>query len=168
MRGLARCVRACRRWCVGPNADTLSKNAPPPASEARLWGEALGERLARGERVVVRTEGHSMWPALRNGRHVVVRPLARGGVRCGDVVLATIGGRPVLHRVVGVRRGAVLLKGDARPRPDGWVPRGAVVGAIDPGVWPGLVATASRLGGAPLARVLGWLRRRSATGFDRG
>jgi hypothetical protein len=144
------------------SADIASDYSLEAGASARFWREALGQRLARGERLVLRAEGHSMWPTFRDGRHVVVGPLPEGGPRCGEVVLATLAGRLVLHRVVGVRADALLLKGDARPRPDGWVPRVLVVGCVDPGPAPRLVAGLSRLAGPLTARVLGWLRRRIA------
>ncbi len=150
-------------------------------SAAALWREGLRERLAGGGGVVLLAQGHSMWPLHRDGRHVVVagldapqgrltcgRPViglrtrfVRTGpsLRVGDVVLARgERGPTVLHRVVGLRRDAALLKGDANPRADGWVPHDHLVGRADPGPAPRLVAALSRFAGPWLARALGRLR----------
>jgi hypothetical protein len=42
-------------------------------------------------------------------------------------VAVVLGGTLVIHRVVGVRDGAILLMGDAHSVPDGWVQATEVV-----------------------------------------
>jgi hypothetical protein len=69
-----------------------------------------------------------MGPLARRGDAFLFEPLARGGARFGDVVLAVAGGRAVTHRVVGRRGGLLILKGDASPHRDAPVRRVDIVG----------------------------------------
>lgn len=75
--------------------------------------------------VELRAGGWSMRPVLRPGDTVRIE---RRSARLGEIVLAVIQGRPVLHRLVQRRAGRALLHGDARPRPDGWVPVADLLG----------------------------------------
>jgi signal peptidase len=74
----------------------------------------------------------SMQPRIPIGSLVLARPLGAAQVRVGQVVMfkppapfTTPGDRPVVHRVVSVRRvdGVLALqtKGDANSAPDPWV-----------------------------------------------
>lgn len=84
-------------------------------------------RLAAGEVVEIPTEGSSMWPLVRSGDVVRVAPLS-GLPRVGDVVLAVVGERWVLHRVVGADDDTLTLRGDNAPRGGQQVERRRVVG----------------------------------------
>jgi SOS-response transcriptional repressor LexA len=70
--------------------------------------------LAEGRTVTLRVRGDSMRPLLRSRRDkVTLAPCAT--LRRGDLALAEIGGRFVLHRVIDIRGsggGAVVLMGD--------------------------------------------------------
>ncbi len=83
--------------------------------------ELLLDAVARGLPQTMIARGSSMWPALRDGDRVELSP-CKGRVALGSVVAV----RPrtggfLIHRVCGVRaHGAVLLKGDNNPKPDGW------------------------------------------------
>jgi hypothetical protein len=77
--------------------------------------------------------GRSMWPFLRPGDEVEVEFRPRFGV--GDVVVFELGGRFVVHRVVGRRAGVVAdryrLKGDNLLRFDGgWIRADALLGRV--------------------------------------
>lgn len=88
------------------------------------------EQLARGGPVRVRVRGGSMWPALRDGQAVEVWPASWEALRVGDVVLYARGETLILHRVVRRWAGRVWVQGDARPRPDGWLERAALLGRL--------------------------------------
>ena len=120
---------------------------------------AMGlELLARGLPVTFVARGRSMWPALRDGDRVRVTPLTRAP-RAGDVVFARVGDFVVLHRVLWVRRdGAVLLKGDARRRVDGWFSPRAVWGTVDTVERRGRSVDAGRLGGWARSVTVGAVR----------
>jgi hypothetical protein len=92
-------------------------------------GERIREQLGflEAERVV---PTGSMWPVIRVGEVIRFR---RSGRRpsLGEVWVAEVGGRHVVHRVLWVSgEGAALLKGDFAPRFDGWVERGRLFGPV--------------------------------------
>lgn len=78
--------------------------------------------------------GLSMSPFIRHGDTVTVEPLRGRVLRVGDVVAFL---RPdadterlVIHRVVAEEDGALVLRGDNCPEPDGPIPRASVVGLV--------------------------------------
>lgn len=120
-------------------------NAPEDTREARASGAELGaahgappdaalalarEQLTRGRPVLARVRGRSMWPTLRDGELVLVRPASFMALRVGDVVLYERGESLVLHRVVRRVAGVVWVQGDARPWPDGQLEAEALVGRV--------------------------------------
>jgi hypothetical protein len=76
----------------------------------------------------VRVVGDSMAPLIPSGAWVRFVPGARP--RFGDVVVARAGGRLLVHRVIGHRRGRVLLRGDAACVPDAPIAPIDVVGRV--------------------------------------
>ncbi|MCB9729902.1 MAG: S26 family signal peptidase [Deltaproteobacteria bacterium] len=116
--------------------------------------EMAREHLARGRSLPLLTSGYSMWPLIRPGRRVQVRPCGPRPLRRGDVVLIATPTDPVLHRVLAVRADAILTKGDAVRHDDGWVPRRDVLGRLDRRPWDGAVARASPGLARPLAIAL--------------
>lgn len=103
-----------------------------------------------------------MFPVIRNGAHVRVAPLV-GPPERGDVVLASMEGRWVLHRVVAVHEDTFVLRGDFRATDDAPVPRAAIAGVAThvrwrgwrcPLVWP-RVARRVWMRTAPLSARLG-------------
>lgn len=72
-----------------------------------------------------------MEPAYTNGDSLLVRTLnGAPPVRPGDVVVARRGERLVTHRIVELRDGMAITKGDASPRTDPPVPLGALLGRV--------------------------------------
>jgi len=72
-----------------------------------------------------------MEPAYAHGDDLLVEPLAGASwMRPGEVVVACHGDRLVSHRVVSLRDGMVILKGDACWRADAPVPVDAVLGRV--------------------------------------
>jgi len=129
------------------------------------WEALAREHLAAGRVLVTKVRGQSMWPLICDGERVEVRPRT-GGVEVGDVVLVTLGGGLVLHRVVLVEGPGVVTKGDAVGWCDPAVLLDDVLGVVDPTGRSRLVgragarwiATVSRLGAEPLATALRKLR----------
>lgn len=69
--------------------------------------------LAEGDDVEVRVSGNSMFPTLRSGSRIVLRPLREGDVRRGAIVLARLGPDCwVVHRILRAGRKSVVLMGD--------------------------------------------------------
>jgi signal peptidase I len=75
-----------------------------------------------------------MYPTIRDGDVVQVRPVEPGEIEIGDIFLFRNSGRLFVHRLVAKsRQGDRLLlvaKGDANPRPDKQVEHGDVMGKI--------------------------------------
>ena len=123
--------------------------------------------------MVMEVSGYSMYPLLKPGQRVLVRPMGRGErPRPGElVVLQSLRRELVVHRVLRVyaKRGVLVTQGDNTSAPDRpWPLRavaGVVVGADREGVWMeprGAVGawmlSAQRAGLARWARlVLRWL-----------
>jgi signal peptidase I len=78
--------------------------------------------------------GSSMYPTIRDGDVVQVRPVEPGEIGIGDIFLFRNTGRLFVHRLIAkARQGDRLLliaKGDANPRPDKQVEHSEVLGKI--------------------------------------
>lgn len=88
----------------------------------------LLERRPSHEPVRLLAKGTSMLPFLREGDEVwIERHPAR--LRVGDIVVIDLDSVGLaLHRVIGARSDAVLIKGDANAHHDGWFAVTAVLG----------------------------------------
>ena len=81
--------------------------------------EVLARQLAEsGTQIRFRAYGSSMYPAIANGEFVTVAPLEGADeVKVGDIVLGSVRGRLVAHRIVQIRNSgekrAMLMKGDS-------------------------------------------------------
>ncbi|MFT6398271.1 MAG: signal peptidase I, partial [Bradymonadia bacterium] len=74
-------------------------------------------KLAAGTTIEVDAEGGSMFPLIRNGDSVLVRPIDRK-LRVGDVVLLVLDGRWILHRIVELTAVTVRTQGDNQAQAD--------------------------------------------------
>jgi hypothetical protein len=117
--------------------------APPPPSDQALNGTAkklpnqqfadlIRDVMAHGKPFRFQASGISMSPLIRDGDTITLAPLAKRPPRLGDV-LAFI--RPdinklMVHRVVGIRKGRLLLKADNGTQPDGWVDPQGILGRV--------------------------------------
>ena len=80
-----------------------------------LFMEGIGEFLGEGKEVVMTPKGNSMLPFIRGGvDRVVLRRKPAAAV--GDIVLAKIGDRFILHRVISRKDDALTLMGDGNVR----------------------------------------------------
>jgi phage repressor protein C with HTH and peptisase S24 domain len=90
--------------------------------------------VAQGTSFLLCVYGASMYPTIRDGDIVQVRPVEPGEIGIGDIFLFRNSGRLFVHRLVAKsRQGDALLlvaKGDANPRPDKQVESGDVLGKI--------------------------------------
>jgi signal peptidase I len=76
-------------------------------------------------------EGRSMEPAYTSGDWLLVEPLDGSRlIRPGEVVVARRGDLLVTHRVVRLRGGQVVTKGDASLLDDPPIPLGGVIGRV--------------------------------------
>jgi signal peptidase I len=90
---------------------------------------AIIEALAgRGAAARMRVAGGSMHPTLRDGDVVLIEPIER--CHRGDVVVAKLDGRIVMHRVVSVDGDHVRLRGDNRVECDPPIALADVIGRV--------------------------------------
>ena len=88
------------------------------------------EILARDGRLVYRTRGVSMKPMLYPNRDLVCVTLPEEHLKKYDVALYKRGENYVLHRVVGVRKGDYLIRGDNTYTLE-YVRNDAVIGVLE-------------------------------------
>ena len=69
----------------------------------------LAERLRAGETVECRPTGDSMTPIIKSRQLVTISPVDAATLRKGDVVLAKVGGRYLLHKVSALRGDRVQI-----------------------------------------------------------
>jgi hypothetical protein len=86
----------------------LADNPSPEAFNA-----LTASLLREGHRVRFRAPGQSMMPTLRDGDVLCVTPLPAQRPRLGAILLYTVEGRPIAHRVLLRWRGGWLTRGDA-------------------------------------------------------
>ncbi|MBQ6261891.1 MAG: S24/S26 family peptidase [Clostridia bacterium] len=85
--------------------------------------------LARDGVLVYRTRGVSMEPMLRQNRDLVTIRVPSSRLKKHDVALYRRGADHVLHRVIKVREGHYLIRGDNTYSLEN-VPDGAVIGVL--------------------------------------
>lgn len=93
------------------------------------------EILTRGNALRFRAHGRSMYPFIRDGDVVEVKPVQAAAVGLGDVVLCRYGeGRLVAHRVIGVStengRCVLAMKGDSARHRDAPIYSEQVLGQV--------------------------------------
>jgi SAM-dependent methyltransferase len=112
------------------------------------WSALVRAVLARGHRLRFRAMGRSMRPCIPHGSLVEVAPGCFDGVRRGEVVLYTTRQeRMVAHRVVGLRGGTLLARGDSSTRLDVVRPEdffGVVIARERRGHWRSVSAGVAR------------------------
>lgn len=76
------------------------------------WYDRVRKLLDSGRTVEFSPKGYSMWPTLVPGRDVV-RLVRCPSPQIGDIVLARRGDNAVLHRIIEIRDGEYILRGDS-------------------------------------------------------
>ncbi len=98
----------------------------------RVTADLAEECLYRAGRLRLRVMGASMLPAIRPGSCVEIRRVLPGSVRPGDVVLIRIPYGFRLHRLVEIRAGWVITRGDNHPHNDPPEPLESLLGVAAP------------------------------------
>jgi hypothetical protein len=93
--------------------------------------DLLSQTMDRGVALRFAVNGTSMDPFIKSGDVVTVAPLPPR-LAPGDIVAAVspANGLVIVHRIVALRRGEALLKGDNLPAADGWAAGAAVLGRV--------------------------------------
>jgi signal peptidase I len=101
-----------------------------------LSGPALLDmlRAVLDKRVSIRftAPGFSMSPFIKDSDVITVSQIGTNAIRLGDAVafVNPCNERLAVHRVVGIKKEALLIKGDNTPEPDGWIPSTQVLGRV--------------------------------------
>ena len=124
-----------------------------------IAGEALAELmsavLGKGRAFRFRARGLSMSPFVRDGDIVTVAPTVSAPPRTGEIAAFVHAetGRLRIHRIIGIKEGRCLLKGDNALEPDGEVPVERILGLVVRVERDGRPARPGRgLAGAAIAR----------------
>jgi hypothetical protein len=95
------------------------------------WADNAIKELQAGNTVQIRPRGNSMSGLIESGQLVTLAPCAPGDIVHGDIVLAKVKGRILLHLVGGIMdtkgRRRFLIKNN-RGRTNGWT--GIVYGKV--------------------------------------
>jgi signal peptidase I len=94
-------------------------------SLAAVWRQVLYKRPDIWFKVV----GNSMLPTFFAGDRVLVQPIIEIP-KLGEVLVAEVDGRLVIHRVIVVDASLVVLQGDNSPKPDPPIRIEQVVGVV--------------------------------------
>jgi hypothetical protein len=93
-----------------------------------LLGEVAAV-LREGREAVITPTGNSMLPFIRGGRdRVVLRK--QDEIAVGDIVLIHIGGRYILHRVIGINGEQITLMGDGNLKSVEHGTRAEIIGTV--------------------------------------
>lgn len=84
--------------------------------------------LSSGHRFRFTAHGVSMSPFIRDGDRVELERIT--ALKVGDIVAASREEKLLVHRIVAVKNGKVLLKGDHLRNPDGWFEQADLLGKI--------------------------------------
>ncbi len=100
------------------------------AADPAEYAGAVAEALARRGRTVVRVQGRSMYPTLRNGMQIEVQPVAYDELAPGDLLVFTDGRALVCHRLLRKTARVCYCKGDTNLRADPPIPCAHVLGRV--------------------------------------
>ena len=101
-------------------------------SNNRVQLELLRAVLERGVPFRFCALGFSMTPFIQDGDILTVAPLNGRTLHLGEVVACAHPdtGRLAVHRVIAELNGAMMLRGDNSPEPDGLIPRENILGVV--------------------------------------
>jgi signal peptidase len=108
--------------------------------EIRLKPDELADLsskvLGQGGHFCFKANGQSMYPFIRNGDVLVIKPVHISELKRGDVILfRPARNRCIVHRIVGKKdredRLRLLVRGDSSLRSDGWISSSQVLGRVE-------------------------------------
>lgn len=92
---------------------------------------SVASQIKKGETVTFQVRGNSMLPRIKSGATVTVAPVSGDGLKKGDVVLARVKGRWMLHLISAFgANGKVVQISNNHNHVNGWTARSNVVGIM--------------------------------------
>ena len=91
------------------------------------WATHYIDKLKKGETVQFRPRGNSMTGKVNSGQLVTVEPVAKKGLKKGDVVLCKVSGNQYLHLIKAVQ-GERFQIGNNQGGINGWITRNSIYG----------------------------------------
>ena len=90
--------------------------------------------LSNGGAVKITAEGYSMYPTIKSGEKIIIKPV-EGLLKEGDIVAVKKENRFIVHRIVRIldmnRKSFYVTRGDSNIHEDAPVPREDIVGKVD-------------------------------------
>lgn len=94
----------------------LAKEKQVSSRVVRIENSHLFEHLKiyldQGKKIKFTVSGNSMYPFIKNGDQVILKPIESTDIKQGRIVLACANGQFLLHRIVGFSASGVILAGD--------------------------------------------------------
>ena len=112
---------------------TAETDLPVYTLPAENLEKLLRASLAAGGRLRFHARGSSMSPLIKNDDRITLAALGERLPAPGMVVVFIGQGKEplIVHRIIGKRPGAYLLRGDNTNQPDGWIEPEAVLGCVE-------------------------------------
>lgn len=115
--------------------------------------EVVSEVVKEGGEMWIVTTGRSMLPTIAPGDRVLLG--APKDMRKGEIILAEVNGKPLLHRIVSSSGGMIVTRGDSCETEDPVMPRTCVVAralAVENDAVVSSLSPSLRFGGGAFAR----------------
>ena len=97
------------------------------------FAELMITVLEKGKSFRFQAKGGSMSPFIKDQDIITVKPIQPETIHKGDVLAFVNPNQQKLnvHRVVAIKNGKYLMKGDSAHSPDGWIKRDQIIGKVD-------------------------------------
>ena len=99
-------------------------------AQSAIFADLVQEFIDTGNSFRFQARGRSMWPTIRDGEFLHVKPIGERQLKRGDIVLFRRRGMFKAHRVIGRKRDSVLVRGDACIDIDGWIAIPEILGRV--------------------------------------
>jgi len=99
-------------------------------AQSAIFANLVQEFIDTGNSFRFQARGRSMWPTIRDGELLHVKPIGKGQLKLGEIVLFRHGGEFKAHRIIGRNRDSVLTRGDACIDADGWIAIPEILGRV--------------------------------------
>ena len=99
-------------------------------AQSAIFADLVQEFIETGNSFRFQARGRSMWPTIRDGEFLRVKPIGKRQLKLGDIVLFRRMGEFKAHRIIGRKRDSVLIRGDACIDSDGWIAIPEILGRV--------------------------------------